>query len=54
MTLDGKVHGDLSSVMIDNFDVIEGSFTNDPNGLYLLVDSKNRINADVLKAIGYI
>ena len=52
-SIPNSIDGDVSSVMTDNFDVIEGSFTNDPNGLYLLVDSKNRINADVLKAIGY-
>ena len=44
---------DISNVMKDNFDVIEGSFTNDINSVYMLVDNKNRVSENVLKAIGY-
>ena len=48
-TMDDKV----SSIMTDNFEMIEGEFTNNKENLYLLVDSKNRISEDILKALGY-
>ena len=52
-SIPSSMDNDISSIMRDNFDVIEGSFTNDPYALYILVDSKNRINEDILKALGY-
>ena len=52
-SIPSSMDNDISSIMRDNFDVIEGSFINDPYALYLLVDSKNRINEEVLKTLGY-
>ncbi len=52
-SIPSSMDNDISSIMRDNFDVIEGTFTNDPYALYILVDSKNRINEDILKTLGY-
>ena len=48
-TLDGKE----SSVMSDNFEVIYGSTSVNKEELLLLVDSKNRVSENILKALGY-
>ena len=48
-TLDGKE----SSVMSDNFEVIYGSTSVEKEELLLLVDSKNRVSENILKALGY-
>lgn len=47
-----SVDGELSSIMTDNFEVIEGEYTSDPYSLVILVDSKNRISEDILKSLG--
>ncbi|MBP3766389.1 MAG: ATP-binding cassette domain-containing protein [Bacilli bacterium] len=52
-SIPSSMDNDISSIMRDNFDVIEGTFTNDPYALYILVDSKNRINEEILKTLGY-
>ncbi len=43
----------LSTMITDHFEAIEGEITNHKEDIYLLVDSKNRIREDVLKALGY-
>lgn len=43
----------ISSIITDNFEAIEGEITNNKEDIYLLVDSKNRIGEDTLKALGY-
>ena len=43
----------LSTMITDHFEAIEGEITNHKEDIYLLVDSKNRISEDVLKALGY-
>lgn len=48
-TIDGKT----SQLMKDNFEIIEGTLSEEKESLYLLVDSKNRIDADTLKLLGY-
>ena len=52
-TFPNAMNGELSNIMTDNFEVIEGEYTSDPFSLFLLVDSKNRINEDILKALGF-
>ena len=52
-SLPSSIDGELSSIMLDNFEVIEGEFTNDPNSLFILVDSKNRLSEETLKVLGY-
>ena len=44
---------EVSEVISNNFDVIEGELTTDMNSIYLLVDSKNRVSEDVLKILGF-
>lgn len=48
-TLDGKE----SVVMSDNFEVIYGTKSINKEDLILLVDSKNRVSENILKALGY-
>ena len=48
-TLDGKE----SVVMSDNFEVIYGKTSTNMDELILLVDSKNRVSENILKALGY-
>jgi putative ABC transport system permease protein len=48
-TIDGKE----SIVMTDNFEVIYGEMGTKKEDLILLVDSKNRVSENVLKALGY-
>ncbi len=48
-TLDGKE----SAVMNDNFEVIYGNTSVNKEELLLLVDSKNRVSENILKALGY-
>ena len=48
-TLDGKE----STVMSDNFEVIYGETKVNKEELLLLVDSKNRVSENILKALGY-
>ena len=52
-TFPNAMNGELSNIMTDNFEIIEGEYTSDPFSLFLLVDSKNRINEDILKALGF-
>ena len=49
MTLDGNI----SNIMKENYDLLEGEFTNDTYSVYLLVDSKNRVDKKILEALGY-
>lgn len=43
----------ISTVMNDNFEVIEGSMTDNKEDLLLLVDTKNRVSEETLKLLGY-
>ena len=43
----------ISKVMLDNFDTIYGEINNNKEELILLVDSKNRIPENILKALGF-
>ncbi len=43
----------ISTVMDDNFEVIEGKMTDNKEDLLLLVDTKNRVSEDTLKLLGY-
>ncbi len=52
-SIPSSIDGTISQIMTDNFDVIAGNLTNNKEDLYLLVDSKNRINENTLKALGY-
>ena len=47
--LDGK----WGSVINDNFELIYGNIAKETNELMLLIDTKNRLNADILKLLGY-
>ncbi len=48
-----NMDGSISTVIDDNFEVIEGEMTDKKEELLLLVDTKNRVDADVLKLLGY-
>lgn len=48
-----NLDGSISTVIEDNFDVIEGEMTNNKEELFLLIDTKNRVDEDVLKLLGY-
>jgi len=48
-SLDGK----NAVIMEENFEAIYGEITSNKEDIYLLVDSKNRISEDVLKALGF-
>ena len=52
-SIPSSIDGKESQIMKDNFEIIYGEKTNNKEDLYLLVDSKNRINADTLKILGY-
>ncbi len=52
-SLPATMDNDVSKITTDNFEAISGSITNNKEDIYLLVDSKNRINEEVLKILGY-
>ena len=45
--------GQKDSVITDNFEVIAGKMSKDYNELMLLVDAKNNLDLETLKALGY-
>ena len=47
-----QLNGDKSIIMEDNFEVIEGEYTTKKEDLVLLVDTKNRVDSQVLKQLG--
>lgn len=52
-SIPSSMDGKISQIMTDNFEAIYGEVTNNKEDVYLLVDSKNRISKDTLKALGY-
>ena len=52
-TLPNSIDGKNATIMKDNFEAIYGEITSNKEDIYILVDSKNRVNEDVLKALGY-
>lgn len=52
-SLPNTLSGDVSNIIKDNFEMIAGKLTDHKEDIYLLVDSKNRISEDTLKALGY-
>ena len=52
-SLPSNKDGTSSTVMTDNFEIIYGSESTNKEDLFLLVDSKNRINEKVLEILGY-
>ena len=52
-SLPSGLNGEKSKLIDNNFEVIEGEYSNELEDVYILVDSKNRINSTMLKAIGY-
>ena len=51
--LPSNIDGSDSTVMTDNFEMICGEKTTNKEDLYLLVDSKNRLSENILKALGF-
>ena len=47
------LNGKNSKIIKDNYDVIYGSYSLKKEDLTLVVDSKNRVDANVLKVLGY-
>ena len=47
-----KLNGDKSKIMVDNFEIIEGKYAESKEELMLLVDTKNRVDSVILKALG--
>lgn len=52
-SLPATMDNDVSEIITDNFEAISGNITNNKEDIYLLVDSKNRINEEVLKILGF-
>lgn len=48
-----KLNNEQAEVIKDNFDVIYGNITTNKEDLVLLLDSKNRISEQTLKALGF-
>ena len=48
-----SLNGKNSKIIKDNYDVIYGSYSLKKEDLTLVVDSKNRVDANVLKVLGY-
>lgn len=48
-----NLDGSISTVIEDNFEVIEGEMTDSIEELLLLVDTRNRVDEDILKLLGY-
>lgn len=51
--LPSNMDGSISTVINDNFEIIEGEMTDNKEELLLLIDTKNRVNEDILKLLGY-
>ncbi len=47
-----KINDDIPGVMEVNYDILYGHLPNEKNELLLVIDSKNRINDQVLEALG--
>ncbi len=47
------LHGNWGDVINDNFELIYGHMSTEANELVLLVDTKNRVNSEILKLLGY-
>ena len=52
-SLPSSLNGNKSKLIDNNFEIIEGEYSNKLEDIYVLVDSKNRISETTLKAIGY-
>ncbi len=52
-SLPSTLDNNISTIMTENFEAISGEITSNKEDIYLLVDSKNRISEDTLKALGY-
>ncbi len=52
-SIPNSIDGKTSMMIEEHFEAIYGKITNNKEDLYLLVDSKNRISEDTLKALGY-
>ncbi len=48
-----NLDGSISNVVNDNFEVIEGNLDDKKEDLFLLVDTKNRVNESLLQVLGY-
>ena len=52
-SIPNSIDGKTSVIIEDNFEAIYGEITDKKEDIYVLVDSKNRISEDILKALGY-
>ena len=52
-SLPANKDGSDSTIMTDNFEMIYGERTSNKEDLYLLVDSRNRIDESILEKLGY-
>lgn len=52
-SIPSSINGGISQIINDNFEVIYGDKSEDKSALYLLVDSKNRVDSNILKMLGY-
>lgn len=52
-SIPSSINGGISQIINDNFEVIYGDKSEDKGALYLLVDSKNRVDSNILKMLGY-
>lgn len=48
-----SINNNGNTVITDNFDIIYGNMSKKENELVILIDSKNRLNENTLKALGY-
>ena len=51
-SIPSSIDGKTSQIMTDNFEIIYGKLSDKKEDIYLLVDSKNRINENILKELG--
>ena len=51
-SIPSSMDGKTSQIMTDNFEIIYGKLSDKKEDIYLLVDSKNRINENILKELG--
>jgi len=52
-SLPNSIDGSNSMIMEDNFETIYGEITSNKEDVYLLVDSKNRVDENTLKKLGF-
>lgn len=52
-SIPNSIDGGNSMIMEENFETIYGEITSNKEDIYLLVDSKNRIDENTLKKLGY-